>query len=211
MSTAIDTIKKEEKDEGPLVTIHNSALVKIETPDVESSPQPESQLLKEEVEESPAVTDIVVVSDKEHVGPEPPAGPDGERYIYKKVHKGRRIMVACPWCSLILRNKASFRRHKKIHHEKGKHECVGCGKKFVSKTKWLAHMKMHNSQTACGECGILLPSKSRLDAHMKSRHMCLVCGKVFKKPQNTDYHRRSSKCCSISASSPAVSINEVEA
>ncbi|XP_023943711.2 zinc finger protein 883 [Bicyclus anynana] len=121
----------------------------------------------------------------------------GARYRHNKIkHLG--IKQHCDECG---KDVVSLRNHHLLMHSAGKlpHECVPCGRRFISRAKRDLHMARHTKDRpyVCDMCdkdfrhniGLL---QHKRQVHDKEKtHLCQICPKRFFKKYNLLVHLRS--------------------
>ncbi|XP_039754545.1 zinc finger protein 624-like isoform X2 [Pararge aegeria] len=121
----------------------------------------------------------------------------GARYRHNKIkHLG--IKQHCDECG---KDVVSLRNHRLVMHSNGNlpHECVPCGRRFISKAKRDLHMVKHTKDRpyVCDMCdkdfrhniGLL---QHKRQVHDKEKtHLCQICSKRFFKKYNLQVHLSS--------------------
>ncbi|RVE48085.1 hypothetical protein evm_007272 [Chilo suppressalis] len=119
------------------------------------------------------------------------------RYRHTKVkHLG--IKIPCHLCDKVVVN---IKQHMMVVHESSQlqHECVSCGRRFISQSALEAHASVHTSDRpyACEHCDKRFRTKimalqHKRQVHDKEKsHMCQYCSKSFFKKYHLQIHLRS--------------------
>lgn len=111
--------------------------------------------------------------------------------IHKFTHVKRKFV--CPECGMITLHRSTIERHILLHFDR-KETCPICSEQ-IHITKLPTHVRQHNCNRECVECGKKIMSKKEFNHHMAVHtgvkiHQCLYCGKGFITKQSKSTHTR---------------------
>ena len=120
--------------------------------------------------------------------------------LHKHLDHHAKHPYRCPWCGDIFFSLYVYNRHMLSNHMNQWYSCGECGKKFLIRTSWYNHQKMHwNIIYYCKQesCSYTFRSEYHFWQHDKYFHKptkrvkCSQCDNFFQTPSHHNNHRKS--------------------
>ncbi|XP_048185911.1 zinc finger protein 792 [Perognathus longimembris pacificus] len=108
-----------------------------------------------------------------------------------------QLPFGCGECGMFFSDRASLRKHQKIHTATRTFGCSECGKVFTRSSDLMKHHRVHTGERPyeCLECGKFFSQTSSLNSHRRLHtgekpFQCTECGKFFNQSSSLHNHRR---------------------